>query len=146
MADETTNPFEEGLKALASDDTAEALYFFDQAAADGESPLASAYLAFCMARELGEFGKAVDLAQEAVCQDPQNTRLYLILGRVHLLAGQKRAAIRTFQRGLEHGNNAALHDELGALGIRRSPPLRFLKRSNPINKYLGLLLKRVNLR
>jgi tetratricopeptide (TPR) repeat protein len=146
MADETTNPFEEGLKALASEDTVEALYFFDQAAAGGASPLASAYLAFCMARELGEFDKAVGLAQEAVRQDPHNARLYLILGRVHLLAGQKRAAIRVFQRGLESGNDAAIYDELGALGVRSAPPLRFLKRSNPINKYLGLLLKRVNLR
>ena len=146
MADETTNPFEEGLKALASDDTAEALFFFDQAAASGETPRASAYLAFCMAKELGEFGKALALAQEAVRQDPRNAELYLILGRVHLLAGQKQAAIRVFQHGLHNGENAALYDELGALGVRRPPPLRFLKRSNPINKYLGLLLKRVNIR
>ncbi len=145
MADETTNPFEEGLKALASDDTAEALFFFDQAAA-GNSPLASAYLAFCMAKELGAFRKAVALAKEALQQDPHNAELSLLLGRVHLLAGQKRSAIRAFRHGLQSGENAALRDELGALGIRRPPPLRFLKRSNPINKYLGLFLARVNLR
>jgi tetratricopeptide (TPR) repeat protein len=146
MADETTNPFEEGLKALASDDTAEALFFFDQAAADGESPRASAYLAFCMAKELGEFGRAVDLAREAVRQDPHNPELSLILGRVHLLAGQKQAAIRVFQQGLQSGDSATLRDELDALGVRRAPPLRFLKRSNPINKYLGLFLTKMNLR
>ncbi len=146
MADETTNPFEEGLKAIGREDTAEALFFFDQAAADGNSPLASAYLAFCMAKELGEFGKAVALVREAVRQEPHNVELSLLLGRVHLLAGQKQSAIRAFQHGLRSGEHAALRDELGALGIRRPPPLRFLKRSNPINKYLGLFLSRVNLR
>lgn len=146
MADETTNPFEEGLKALASDDTAEALFFFDQAAADGDSPKASAYLAFCMAKELGAYSRAVALAREAVCQDPHSPELSLILGRVLLFAGQKQAAIQVFREGLAIGGNAALHEELAALGVRRAPPLRFLKRSNPINKYLGLLLTKVNLR
>ncbi len=144
MADETTNPFEEGLKALASDDTAEALFFFDQAAAGGSSPLAAAYLAFCMAKELGEFGKAVALAREAVRQEPHTVELSLLLGRVHLLAGQKQSAIRAFQHGLQSGEHAALRDERGALGVRRPPLLRFLTRSNPINKYLGLFLARVN--
>ncbi len=36
--------------------------------------------------------------------------------------------------------NGMLHQEMVKLGIRREPFFTFLKRSNPINKYIGLML------
>ncbi|MCM2358846.1 MAG: hypothetical protein NDI77_11905 [Geobacteraceae bacterium] len=146
MADGTTSPFEEGLQYLAKGNATEAEIYFEEAASGGRTPLLSAYLAYCKAKVHGEFKPAIALGLEAVRQEPRNSQLYLLLGRIHLLAGQKGAAIRVFQLGLRCERNAAIHDELGALGVRRPPPLPFLKRSNPINKHLGLFLKRVGLR
>lgn len=67
--------------------------------------------------------------------------LYLNLGRVYLSGGKKRYAIDAFNRGLKYdSSHPDLKSELRRLGIRKRPPVPFLSRSNPINKYIGLLL------
>jgi tetratricopeptide (TPR) repeat protein len=66
--------------------------------------------------------------------------LYLNLGRAYLIANKKKEAYYSFQKGLDidkrHEN---LLKELKKLGIRRKPFFPFLKRSNPLNKYIGML-------
>ena len=69
---------------------------------------------------------------------------YLNLGRAYLKAGDKEGAIEAFREGLE--NDPDNHDllwEFRKLGIRKSPPIPFLRRSNPVNKYIGLLVSKV---
>jgi tetratricopeptide (TPR) repeat protein len=71
--------------------------------------------------------------------------LYLNLGRAYLASRRKKEAIETFKKGLQiNSENVELLMELKKLGIRRKLPAPFLKRSNPINKYTGMLLCRVN--
>ncbi len=66
---------------------------------------------------------------------------YLNLGRACLAAGKKKDAINAFKKGLRYNNNyGAIIKELQKMGTRKRPPLPFLERSNPINKYLGLIL------
>jgi tetratricopeptide (TPR) repeat protein len=66
--------------------------------------------------------------------------LHLNLGRTYLIAGKKKEAYFSFQKGLEiDKKNEDIFKELKKLGIRRKPFLPFLKRSNPLNKYLGIL-------
>jgi tetratricopeptide (TPR) repeat protein len=66
--------------------------------------------------------------------------LYLNLGKAYLAAGKRKEAYASFKKGLEiDTENRDLLNELRKLGIRRQPPLPFLKRSNPLNKYVGKL-------
>ncbi|MEW6109353.1 MAG: tetratricopeptide repeat protein [Nitrospirota bacterium] len=68
---------------------------------------------------------------------------YLNLGRAYLKNNKKREALNAFKEGLK--NDPDNHDilwELKKLGTRRSLAVPFFKRSNPINKYIGLLLSR----
>jgi len=66
--------------------------------------------------------------------------LYLNLGKAYLAAGKRKEAYASFKKGLEiDTGNRDLLNELRKLGIRRQPPLPFLKRSNPLNKYVGKL-------
>jgi tetratricopeptide (TPR) repeat protein len=68
---------------------------------------------------------------------------YLNLGRAYLAAGKKTDAIDSFKKGLHHdGTNSDLLKEMRGMGMRNSPPLPFLDRSNPINKYIGLMLRK----
>jgi len=68
-------------------------------------------------------------------------QFYLNLGRAYLAAGKKQDAITAFASGLKYDNrNGDLQRELHDMGKRKEPPLSFLKRSNPINKYIGILL------
>lgn len=66
---------------------------------------------------------------------------YLNLGRAYLKAGRKAEAIKAFQQGLRSDpENSDIQWEMRKLGSRKNPPVPFLKRGNPINKYIGLLL------
>ena len=66
---------------------------------------------------------------------------YLNLGRAYLKDNRKKAAVQAFQKGLkaDHENKDLLW-EMKKIGTREKPPLPFLARSNPINKYIGMLL------
>ena len=67
--------------------------------------------------------------------------MYLNLGRAYLAAGKKQDAINAFTRGLKHDSrNGDLHQELHRMGRRKQPPISFLERSNPINKFIGMIL------
>jgi hypothetical protein len=79
-------------------------------------------------------------------EEPKNSDIYLNLGRVHLLTGNRKQAIQVFRLGLRHGRNSRIIAELTALGLRKEPPLPFLQRSNPVNKFLGKLMTRLWLR
>jgi len=66
---------------------------------------------------------------------------YLNLGRAYLAAGAKKDAAGAFKKGLEADpENSDLLQEVRMLGMRRKPIIPILKRSNPINKYGGILL------
>jgi hypothetical protein len=66
---------------------------------------------------------------------------HLNLGRALVAAGKKKDAIETFTGGLKYDSgNTDLLKEMRSLGSRKKPLLPFLERSNPINKYLGMLL------
>ena len=68
---------------------------------------------------------------------------YLNLGRAYVAAGKKKDALETFNKGLKYDNsNTDLQKEVRALGKRKSAPVPFLDRSNPINKYIGLILRK----
>ena len=137
---------EEGLKALNAGRTDEALEWFEKAVAETRAPLACACLAYCRAKEKGKVKEAVALCMEAIKDDPKNPDIYLNLGRVHLLAGQRRSAIRAFDLGLRYGRSPQIENELALIGRRKAPPLPFLSRSNPLNKFLGKFLKKLGLR
>ena len=66
--------------------------------------------------------------------------LYLNLGKTYLIANKKKDAYFSFQKGLDiDKHNEDILKELKKLGIRRKPFFPFLKRSNPLNKYIGIL-------
>lgn len=143
---ESDELFTQGLKALARGDTLSALSFFERAVQREDRPTFSSFLALCLAKERGQFQLAVTLCEKAKAREPHNTVHYLNLGRIYLIAGKKDDAIRTFREGLGYEQNKEIVDELERLGTRKPPLISSLKRNNPVNKYLGIILKRLGLR
>ena len=140
------NPFEVGLKALATDRMDDALKWFRKAVEENRTPLACSYLAYCLAKEEGNYREAVAICMDAMKDEPQNPAIYLNLGRVYVLSGHKRSALRAFELGLRYGKNQEIVNEIDLLGWRQNPPLPFLPRANPLNKMLGKIMKKVGLR
>lgn len=90
--------------------------------------------------------KGIKLCQGALEKlDPSTEKsvhatFYLNLGRAYLAGGQKEEAIEAFDNGLTFDKkNHDLLWELKKLGTRKNPPIPFLSRGNPINKYIGMI-------
>jgi tetratricopeptide (TPR) repeat protein len=138
--------FTKGVQSLARGEWPAALACFENAARLKSTPLHNSFLALCIARERGQYKKAVSLCTEALEAEPDNSLLYLNLGKVHLLQKERDEAIRIFRLGLGRETNAQIIAELDKLGSRKPPPLSFLKRDNPLNRYLGKILTKLGLR
>lgn len=129
-----------------------------------EIPVVNSYLGYCMARERGQFRQAIALCESALRTEPHNPAHYLNLGRIYLLTRQKAKAVATFRKGLSTDavteraaaaespadgrakQQALILSELRRLGIRKRPPFPSLPREHPLNRVVGRLLARLNLR
>jgi tetratricopeptide (TPR) repeat protein len=128
-----------GMEALKSGNTGVAFEFLEKAVKLERNPLYCSTLALCLAKEKRDFKQAVSLCKEAIKKDPKDSIHFLYLGRIHILANQKKDAIRIFNMGLRYEENKEIIAELQSFGRRRRPVIPFLERSNPLNKYLGKL-------
>ncbi|MGD1074662.1 MAG: tetratricopeptide repeat protein [Thermodesulfovibrionales bacterium] len=138
--------FHKGLDALTEGSTLVALAAFEKAAQIEDNPLYTTYLAFCIARERGQFQTAVTMCETAIAREPHQSAHYFNLGKIYLLARKKEDAIRIFREGLRREENRQISDELNKLGTRKRPIIPFLKRNNPVNKCLGIVLGRLGIR
>jgi tetratricopeptide (TPR) repeat protein len=138
--------YKTGMEALKSGNTGAALEFLENAVEVERNPLYCSSLALCLAKEKRNFKEAVSLCKEAIKKDPKNSIHFLNLGKIHILANQKKDALRILNMGLRYEENKEIITELQGFGRRRPPVIPFLERSNPLNKYLGKLLYKQRVR
>ena len=70
---------------------------------------------------------------------------YLNLGRAYVAAAKKDEAFDAFRKGLKYDSgNRDFLNEMRVMGKRKKAPVPFLDRSNLINKYIGMILHKVN--
>jgi tetratricopeptide (TPR) repeat protein len=138
--------FERGVRAVDRGDWLSGLSCFERAIQLESRPVYNSYLAACIARERGQYNKAVILCREAIELEPDNPVHYLNLGRIYLLQGLKNEAMKAFREGLPYDGEERIIGELDSLGTRKRPVIPFLKRNNAVNKYLGMVLNKLKLR
>lgn len=135
-----------GVELLSQGNTLSALSCFEKAIKKEDNPHIWSYYALCIAKERGQVRKAILLCKEAIQREPDNSAHYLNLGRIYLFSRKKAEAIVIFREGLSHETNEQIIEELNNLAPRKPPVIPFLNRNNPINKYLGIILKILGLR
>lgn len=133
-------------KELAEGNVLAALACLERSLQAEENPGLHSCLGFCIAKERGHITKGLELCNAAIEGEPENPVHYFYLAKVHLIAGHKDEAIQALRQGMAQGGSPEILLMLGELGTRKPPPLRFLSRDNPLNKYLGILLGRLGLR
>lgn len=138
--------FVKGLKAFSNGHEYLALVCFEQAADLERAPLYCSYLGFCLAKVRRQYGRAIALCREALEQESSSPVHYVNLGRCYELSGQRAEALETLRKGMKFQRNDEVRRELERLGVRAKPVFPFLKRGNPLNKYCGLLHKRLGCR
>jgi tetratricopeptide (TPR) repeat protein len=106
-------------------------------------PRLVSYYGVCLAEATDHLDEATEACERALEAEFYNPDLYLNLGRVYLIGGQREAAHRTFVGGLRlQGDHPGIRTVLRRMGLRRRPVVRFLGRSNPVNRLLGRLAAR----
>ena len=137
--------FRRGLDALENERAIEALDEFRGAhRLDPRSPRYRSYFGLCLGLAERRFDRALELCRSAAKEEFYNPALYHNLARVHLAFGFKTEAIRYLRRGLMIDPACApIIRDLGRLGIRQRPVLRFLRRGHLLNRWMGRLLMRV---
>jgi predicted Zn-dependent protease len=66
---------------------------------------------------------------------------YCNLGRAYAMAGKRKEALAALNKGLSYDRlNKDIIQEMQSMGMRRKTlPIPFLKRSNPLNRYCGII-------
>jgi tetratricopeptide (TPR) repeat protein len=91
--------------------------------------------------------QALELCRSAARDEFFDPVHYRNLARLHLAFGFKSEAIRLLRRGLMiDPDNQDISDALRRLGVRRRPPLSFLRRENALNRWLGRVIERARIR
>jgi len=141
---EAREQFIAGKRFLREDNLDRALRSFEKAwKIDRENPEFMSYYGLCKALRGGEIGLGLELCTKAIKLEFFKAEFYLNLGRVYMVAGNKKGAIKVFKKGLKYDQgNEELYKALTGLGFRSRPIIPFLDRANPVNKFLGILFKR----
>jgi tetratricopeptide (TPR) repeat protein len=138
--------FERARRAIAMGNTVAGLASLEKALSLNDDKGWYSYLGYCVAKERGQVSRGAELCAISLEHEPNNSEHYLNLGRILLLSGNKLEALRILREGVAQGENAELMALLQEFGKRKSPIIPFLPRSNPLNKILGRLLRRIGLR
>lgn len=140
--------FRAGMLFLKREKYREALSAFKHALElQNREPRYLSYTGFCLAHVEKRSKEAVLLCEKAVSLEFYRPELFLNLGRVYLLTGNKRKAHQTFWKGYAlDRDNRELRAELEKMGVRKPPVFPFLDRKNPLNKIVGKALYSLRLR
>ena len=136
--------FGQGMVALDSGDQGAALEHFRSAhRLEPGSPRYRSYYGMSLGLAERRFEEALQLCRSAAKEEFFNPVLYHNLARVHLAFGFKAEGIRYLRRGLMiDPDDELIQQSLVALGVRRAPVLRFLRRRHLFNRWLGWLYSR----
>ena len=143
VAESAEKEFVLALAAIAAEDTLAAPSHLEKALNLRDYPGWHSYLGFCIAKERGQHCKGVALCLASLAAEPDRPDHFLNLGRVHLVSGDKKEALRVLREGMAKGGSPELARLLDRFGTRNRPVIPVLSRRNPLNKYLGLLLSRL---
>lgn len=146
MTETVAGLVKKGEQAILADETLVALVHFETAYKMDPSLPIQAKLAYCLAKERRQMKKAAQLCRQALQTEPANPDHYYQLGRIYLLARQKRQAIATFRKGLKVKRYQPIIDELQKLGLRKQPVFAALPRDHLINRVAGQVFARLGTR
>lgn len=161
MFETAAESFQEGLRQLERGSLKNAHPYFRQAyqmdaesrgAAKGASlgraqgsgdPFITSYYALGLGLEELEINEALRLAKWAVGEERTNGELHCNLAYIFHQRGDRTNAVKHLELADRFSPDNPRAGRLWKkVGRRNRPPLPFLGRNNPINKYLGILLRR----
>jgi tetratricopeptide (TPR) repeat protein len=139
--------FRQGREDLRSEDLDRALAHFRAAhRLDPGSAQYRSYYGLVLGLCEHRWEQALELCRSAARDEFFDPIHYHNLARLHLAFGFKAEGLRLLRRGLmiAPGHEEIL-EALRRLGVRKRPPLSFLRRENRLNRWIGKLIERVRI-
>ncbi|MGH9463040.1 MAG: tetratricopeptide repeat protein [Vicinamibacteria bacterium] len=103
------------------------------------------YCGLLLAKAEGNVREALILCEQAVRQGFYDPEMYLNLAEIQLQRRSRVRAMEALRRGIRiHSGDKTLLNQLDRINPRAAPPLAFLSRRHPLNRYLGLTLTRLS--
>ena len=110
-----------------------------------EEPRYASYCGLLLALVMRKLKEAEKLCEGAVKLDATSVDLFYNLGRVYIMQGRRVDALQAFRKGLLiDPDNMVIHRELENIGTRKKSFFPFLGRSNPLNRFAGMLRSRLS--
>jgi tetratricopeptide (TPR) repeat protein len=133
----------EGFRAVDAGNFGLAFSCLKEALAMGaeRTPAFDCAYAVCLAVQQ-KHDEALNLCQSAISEEPCISGHYLQLGRIYLLADQRKEAVRSFREGMLYRRDQRIINELERLGVRRRPVFDDLPRTHLLNRIVGRILPR----
>lgn len=135
--------YRRGAEALTAGGGPDALAHFRSAhRLDPGNALYASYYGLALGLVERRLDRALALCRDAAKEEFFNPVHYHNLAKLHLSFGFKAEAVRYLRRGLMiDPDNRAIALEIRNLGVRRRPPLSFLRRRNILNRWAGRVLR-----
>jgi hypothetical protein len=103
------------------------------------------YCGLLLAKAEGNVREALILCEQAARQGFYDPEMYLNLAEIQLQRRSRARAMEALRRGIRiHSGDKTLLNRLDRINPRAVPPLAFLSRKHPLNRYLGLTLTRLS--
>ena len=138
--------YNRGVELLRRGDRLRAFSMFERAYEIKPTAKCRSYLGMLTATERGLVKKGMDLCQASINDEPGNPLHYLNLSKLLYCVERKGEAVDVVLKARGVGNSPEMDEWLMKVGIRKRPVFPFLTRRNPLNKYSGIMLKRIGLR
>jgi len=145
-SEEALKLYSRAVAALDAGETSTALAFLERALKIFDNACWYSYLGYCIAKERGQVRKGAELCGAALAQEPENPTHFLNLAKIHLVAGQKEAALKALREGMSCGGSPEIAALLEKIGTRKPPVFSFLSRDHALNRVAGLVLDRLKMR
>ena len=123
-----------------------ALKMFEKAYELNRTAECSSYLGMLTATERGLVKKGLELCQKAIQDEPDNPITHFNYGRLLYSVERKSESLSVIMKARQIKPIDEVETWLNRVGRRRPPIFSFLARQNPLNKYSGMMLKRIGLR
>lgn len=103
-----------------------------------KEPRHISYCGLLIATVEGKVSDGRILCELAVKEASDNPEVYLNLAKVHSWNGQPQRAVEVLRKGIHKmPQEPSLRREIQRVSPRSIPPVFFLHRSHPVNKYIG---------
>jgi tetratricopeptide (TPR) repeat protein len=116
--------------------------FYKAYIADMKKPEYLSFYGLTAAISKGEIKLGLELCTRAIKLEFYKPEFYVNLAKVYDKSGNKKGAITALKKGAKYDTKGEeIHNMLVELGVRKRPVIPFFKRSNPLNKILGIFFR-----